>query len=505
MVQEVTGSNPVPSLFAYEGHSMEEESAKQTLPFVQPRVLKGFQDTLPEDAIVLNDVVGKVCKVLERFGFLPIDTPALEYLTVLLGTAGEETTKQIFRLKSPEHEDIALRFDLTVPFARFMAGHLEELKLPFRRYHVAPVWRADKPGTGRFREFTQLDFDAAGSPDMAVDAEVIRLVCDVMTEINVPEYQVLVNHRKIMDALLQASGIASDDERKHVLRVIDKLVKVGIDEVRKELGEGRVDESGDRIKGVGLDTRTIDFIVGFLNISANTRQEVLEGIQQVLPATAASKEATEQAKSLLNGLESLGVPEDPVSFAPSLARGLDYYTGPIFEVVLPGASQFGSVVAGGRYDGLVKRFLGIDIPATGGSIGISRFLSALKAIGAFASVKSLTQVLVTVMQPKYMSHYLSLSTELRAAGINTEVYFGGAGDTLSAQLAMANRRQIPIAVIMGEDEIGAGSVAVKDLRAGRRLRKDVSSREEYVAAGKAGQTTVSRDECVGKIREMLGT
>ena len=192
-----------------------------------------------------------------------------------------------------------------------------------------------------------------------------------------------------------------------------------------------------------------------------------------------------------------------MKFTPSLARGLEYYTGPVFETILPGAIQFGSVMAGGRYDGLVKRFLGIDIPATGGSIGISRFLSALKAIGAFTPVKSTTQVLITVMEQKYMSYYLSLSTELRRAGTNTEVYFGSPDDSLSTQLAMANRRQIPITIIMGEDEIRDGNVSIKCMRVGMELRKDMASREEYVASGKTGQITVSRGECVSKIKEIL--
>lgn len=470
---------------------------------VEPRVLKGFQDLLPEDAIARNVVIDKVRSVFGRFGFQPIETSALEYLAVLVGTAGEDTNRQIFRLKSPEHEDIGLRFDLTVPFARFVAQHLEEIKLPFRRYHVASVWRADKPDAGRFREFTQFDFDAAGSANMAVDAEIVRAMCDVMQALNVNDFIIVVNHRKIVDALLGSCGITGEEHRKHVLRVIDKMSKIGLDNVRKELGEGRMDESGDFIRGVGLGSQNIHLIERFLSVTEKSRRAVFDAIQQFLPKTPEAENAVAEVGDLLAALENLGVEESRVRFDPTLARGLDYYTGPVFETKLPAAPRFGSIMGGGRYDGLVKRFLGIDIPATGASIGIDRFLAALKEVGALSSVKTTTAVMVTVMEQRFLSHALSIATELRHAGINTEVYFGKPDDGLRMQLAHANRREIAIAVIIGEDELKTGSVAIKDLREGAEKRKGITDRAEYRALGKTGQVTIPRSDAVQTIRTML--
>jgi histidyl-tRNA synthetase len=470
---------------------------------VKPEVLKGFQDVLPDNAILRNMVIAKVRDVFARFGFLPIDTPALEYLAVLVGTGGEDTNKQIFRLKSPEHEDIGLRFDLTVPFARFTAQHLDDLKLPFRRQHVASVWRADDPGAGRFREFTQFDFDAFGSASMAVDAEIVRATCDVMAALNVSEYVLLVNHRKIVDALLKSCGVTGEEQHKHVLRVIDKLAKVGLDEVRKELGAGRVDKSGDSIKGAGLDGESIRLIERFLNLTGDSRRTILDGVRRILPKMPDADEAVTEVDDFLNGLDSLGVEEERVRFTPTLARGLDYYTGPVFETILPAAAKFGSIMGGGRYDALVKRFLGFGIPATGASIGIDRFLAALRDIKAVSAVPTTTTVMVAMIGQKVVCEALSMATELRQAGINTEVYFGQPDDGLRAQLALANRRGIPVAVIIGEDEVKGGVVAVKDLREGAEKRKGITDREEYRARGKSGQVTVPRAECVRTVREIL--
>ena len=470
---------------------------------VEPKLLKGFQDLLPEDAITFNRVVTKIRKVVERFGFVPIDTPALEYLATLVGTAGEDTNKQIFQFKSPEHEAIGLRFDLTVPFARFLAQYLDELKLPFRRYHLAPVWRADKPDVGRFRQFTQLDFDAAGSADMAVDAEITRLMCDVMAELGVTDYVVLTNHRKLVDALLEVCGIAHEEKRKHVLRVIDKLDKVGLAEVRKELADGRIDKSGDTIRGVGLEPQTIAIIEKFLAVAADTRQGVLEQIRQAIPDIGKNQEAFTEVEQYLEALESVGAAETHVKLTPTLMRGLDYYTGPVFEAKLLGAEKVGSIIGGGRYDGLVSRFLGENIPATGASIGISRFLTALKVSGALESVKTTTQILVTVMDRQSMAKYLAIATELRNAGLNTEVYLGNPKDKLRDQLALANKREIPIAIIAGEDEFQKQTISIKDLRAGQKARQDIGDRDRYVAAGKTGQMTVPRAELLSKVQELL--
>src|SRR5688572_14179615 len=265
------------------------ESPRRDL--VEPQTLKGFQDLLPPDMILRNQVVRKIQDVYERYGFLPIDTPVLEHLGTLVGVGGEEANKSMFRLDSPEEEPVAMRFDLTVPFARLIAQYADKLPLPFRRYHVGPVFRADKPGPGRFRQFTQLDIDAAGSASVAVDAEIVAAMCDAMRAVGLggqgaesspTRFQVRINNRRLVDALLKDAGITSRETAIHVLRVVDKLAKVGVDNVRKELGEGRVDESGDKIRGVRLPAGVIDKVLSFIALTGGTRLEVTDRVAATL-------------------------------------------------------------------------------------------------------------------------------------------------------------------------------------------------------------------------------
>jgi histidyl-tRNA synthetase len=491
--------------------------SEQKNGLVVPQTLKGFKDILPSEMIVRNTIIDKIKDVYEKYGFVPIDTPILEYLATLIGTGGEETNKQIFKLVSPENEPIAMRFDLTVPFARLVAQYPEELKMPFRRYHIGPVFRADKPGPGRFRQFTQFDIDAAGSDSMAVDAEIIAAMCDVMKEVGLNndmrdgalthEFQVKINNRKLVDALLEWCGITESAHRevqKHILRVIDKLQKVGIDEVRKELGPGRVDESGDPIKGVGLSSAVIDKILEFISITGDTRGEVINGIAEFLPNSDFSASAIQQMRDLAAALDSLGVAESDASFEPSLTRGLDYYTGPVFEASLINAAQFGSVMGGGRYDQLVNRFLNIELPATGVSIGIDRFMAALLWLGKVQPQPTTTKVLVLSMSGIPVTELLGIASQLRKSGIASEVYFGQQATSVRDQLSFANAKGIPIALILGEDELKSGQISVKDLKAGMQQRAGLSDRNQYLKAGRVGQVTVTRDKLVQVVKDMLG-
>lgn len=473
-------------------------------PLVQPQVLKGFQDYLPAQAIVRHHVIDAVRGVLERYGFAPIDTPALEYLATLVGTAGEETNKQIFRLKSPEHEDIGLRFDLTVPFARIVAQYGQDLKMPFRRYHYGSVWRADKPGPGRFRQFMQFDFDAAGSSSMAVDAEIVGILTEIMAALQVDAYVVQFNHRKVLDALLHAAGLDDEATQKHVMRVIDKLDKVGLRELEKELGEGRVDESGDPIRGVGLDAETIGTIVGFLALTGDTRRDVLNTLRDYLPANDVTESVLSEVAELLDGIDALNLPEDKVQFLPSLARGLDYYSGPVFETVLTEARNFGSIMGGGRYDGLVRRFLDQSLPATGASVGVDRLIAALESIGALKLEPTTTQALVVVFNDVPLPEYLRLAGQLRAAGINTEIYFGEYAGKVGRQLSFADERNIPVAVIMGGSELAGGTVQVKDMLEGKAKRAGIEEHEAYRSMGRVSQQEVPRDGLVEAVRALLG-
>jgi histidyl-tRNA synthetase len=498
-----------------------QDSPSPASDLVAPETLKGFQDLLPRDMIPRNAVVRKIQAVYEKYGFLPIDTPVLEYLSTLIGSGGEEANKSLFRLDSPEDNPIAMRFDLTVPFARLIAQYPDKLALPFRRYHIGPVFRVDKPGPGRFRQFTQFDIDAAGSSNIAVDGEILAAMTDAMKAVGFSNaeggdekrrFEIRVNNRKLVDAALLDADISSRQTAGHVLRVIDKLLKVGVENVRKELGEGRIDESGDKIRGVGLGAPVIDKVLAFTDTRGTSRRELLEQLRKKLSDSEASKTALLQMEQLTDALDSLGVGERDAVFDPSLARGLDYYTGPVFEAWLPGAPEFGSVMGGGRYDGLVKRFSNLSIPATGASIGVDRFLAAVSALGLTDAPSTTVKVLVVTMAGMPVAPLLAVAAELRRNDIPTQLFFppdvegpGVANKSgMKQQLSYANAAGIPVAIIVGENELKAGQVAIKDLQAGKEQRAGIENRADYKQAGKSGQVTVERSEMVRVVREILG-
>lgn len=472
---------------------------------VGPQTLKGFRDYLPADMAARDRVVERIKRVYERFGFVQIDTPILEHLDALLGAGGEETNKELFRLESPEEEAVAMRFDLTVPFARVLAQYRDQIKLPFRRYHIGPVFRADKPGPGRYRQFTQFDIDAAGSASVAVDAEIVATMCEAMRAVGLGtgEFRVRINNRKIVDALLYGCGVDSFDTHKHILRVIDKLRKVGIDNVRRELGPGRIDDSGDPIPGVELDTNTIDQLAKFISLPVSDRLATVESMRGALPVSELRDGALAEMTALAECLTGLGIPENDAVFDPTLARGLDYYTGPVFEAELPGAPECGSVMGGGRYDGLVERFMDATIPSTGASIGLDRFVEALTRCGKIDANITTTRAMVVSFPGTPEAELFRVATELRAAGVATEVYMGAENTGLGARMSYAGGRGIPVAVILGPDELANNTVAVKDLRMGKEKRKDITSNEEFRKAGRVAQRTVPRAELIATVLDVL--
>jgi len=478
-------------------------------PLVPAQTLKGYRDILPEEMIFQNQLIEEVRQVLERYGFVPLDTPCVEYLTTLIGTGGEETDKDIIRFKSREKEDVGLRFDLTVPFARLLAQYPEQLRLPFRRYQLAPVFRNDKPGEGRYRQFRQFDFDAAGSESIAVDAEIVAVMCDLLKAVglrNQPDsqqFQVKVNSRKVLELILTTANVHDNETQKRVLRVVDKLLKIGIENVRKELGQGRKDESGDEIRGVGLPEDTINRILRPIIAEGSSRAQVIDALAQSFPQNAQSEHVLGEMRELDRCLQAMDIAEYDAVFYPSLARGLDYYTGPIFEAYLVQAPEIGAVIGGGRYDQLVDRFLEKKIPATGASFGLDRFTAALKRLDTMESSATITQALILSMAGVPSSHLLKVATSLRRAGIQAEVYFGESGSRLSDQLSMANLRQIPVAVIIGPDEYQTNKASVKDLRAGLSSRAGIEDREAFRKAGKAGQISVDLDQLPATVKSML--
>ncbi|MGA2599474.1 MAG: histidine--tRNA ligase [Bryobacteraceae bacterium] len=472
---------------------------------IPAQTLKGYRDILPEEMIFQNALIEKVRGVLERYGFVPLDTPCVEYLTTLTGAGGEETEKEIIRFKSRENDDVGLRFDLTVPFARLLAQYPEQLRLPFRRYQIAPVFRNDKPGEGRYRQFRQFDFDAAGSESMAVDAEIVAVICEILKVAGVAagQFQVRVNNRKILELIMSSAGVADPETQRRVVRAIDKLQKIGERNVRLELGPGRVDDSGDPIRGVGLGDASIDKMVRLILVTAPTRSGIVDALAAELDPTPEAAQVLEEMRELDRCVAAQGLSEQDVIFFPSLARGLDYYTGPIFEAYLLEAPEIGAVMGGGRYDQLVDRFLEKKIPATGASFGLDRFTAALRRLEKISGSGTITQVLIASFPGVPSDHLLKVANILRSENIRTEVYFGETGARLSVQLSAANLKQIPVAVIIGPDEYQSEKVSVKDLRAGLSSREGIQDRQAFRKAGKSGQQTIALDDLIPTVKTIL--
>ncbi len=474
---------------------------------IKAQVLKGFQDFLPDEMIARTGMIERIRRVYERFGFVQVDTPLLEYLETLTGSAGLDVNKEIFTLDTPEGEPAALRFDLTVPFARLVGQYRDQIKLPFRRYHVGPVFRADKPGPGRYRQFTQIDIDIAGARSLAADAEVIAVLCEAMRAMGLrqedrPLFRLRISNRRLLDALLLGNGIVAGEKIKHTLRVVDKLYKVGLDNIRAELGEGRMDESGDPIPGVHLSESLIENIISFIGVKAPTRKGVVEALRDKLPDTTESAVALNEMTELAGFLDVLGISEREAEFDPSLTRGLDYYTGPVFEIEICDCKTIGSVGGGGRYNELCSRFLAQEIPATGASIGLERLLAALRELNLLSFPKSTVQVCIATVGKVAQVEVMKLATELRAAGFNTLTYLGGKKN-MAEQLSDADRYEIPVAVILGEDELQRGEISVKNLIVGKQVRNEIADHDAYLKAGRTTQVTVKRSEMAETIRTIL--
>ncbi len=479
---------------------------KMPRQYVEPRLLKGFQDRLPPKSYIRKEITEKIISIYEKYGFSFIETPAMELKEILLGPGGENINKEIFFLETPENEQACLRFDHTVPFARIIAQYPETIKIPFRRYTIGPVWRADKPGIGRYREFVQMDIDIAGTPNIAADAEIIAIMVEIMRILGFKHFHAQINNRKLIDALLIVNGINDIDVQKHVLRVIDKLQKVGIDNIQKELGEGRIDESGDPIKGVGLSKDIIEKIVSFISIAGQTRKDVLQSIKQLQGEHIEFQQAISTMEELDEYLTALDISDTEAIFSPSLTRGLDYYSGPVFEVTLKDAPQIGSVMGGGRYDGLVSRFTDKIIPCTGMSIGMDRLISAMEELSLIQTSKPLYDVQIARVGKVPITEALSLARELRNGGLRVNVYLGKkAKENLGEQLSHADHYNIPVAVILGEEELKRGEVCVKDLHYGEKAREHIKDREEYREAGTVSQVTISRDQVIKTIYSLLKT
>jgi len=467
---------------------------------VPAEVLKGFRDYPPQDEIVRQNLIDRMGEVFERYGFLPLQTPALEHLTTLLGADyGEENKQQIFNFTGPDEIDMGLRFDLTAPLARYVAGN-KQIQLPFRRYQVAPVWRVDKPGPGRYREFLQFDIDIVGTNLVAADAEIIAVMADTMANLDVENFEVRYSSRKVLNGLAEWAGI-DPETAPDVFRVLDKLEKQGREAVILELGPGRTDKSGDKIDGLSLPQKQIAAIERFLDIGEAGSSEQIGMALELLRGVAVAEEGLQDLQDIESHLENMGIDNTKAKVDLTIVRGLGYYTGAVFETFLTDIPEFGSVFSGGRYDDLVGRFSGQPAPGSGASIGVDRLLAALDELRLLNREKSCADVIVTTMDKGRFNDYFKIATELREAGFTVEVFLGN-NRRIPKQLQYADRLDIPVAVICGSDEFEAYKVTVKDLRAGREQSKEVEDRDEWLKAEDI-QETIPRDKLINHVKRLL--
>ncbi|MDP2010425.1 MAG: histidine--tRNA ligase [Phenylobacterium sp.] len=478
----------------------------------EARAPRGFNDRRARDLTAERQILTKVSEVYERYGFEAFDTGALEYADALgkFLPDADRPNEGVFALQDDDEQWMALRYDLTAPLARFVAQNWETLPKPFRRYAFGTVWRNEKPGPGRFREFTQCDADTVGSSRPEADAEIIAMAADGLSAAGLPAgaYVIKINNRKLLNGLLATAGVTTEGQKLAVLRAVDKLDRLGPEGVRLLLGEGRKDESGAFTKGAGLNAAAAEAVLAFTAAGMDGRSETLDRIANVIGGSPEGDEGLEELSRIDKALIGMGVAPDRAMFDPSIVRGLEYYTGPVFEAELLLATKdengapvrFGSVGGGGRYDDLVARFTGERTPATGFSFGVSRLASALRAAGRDLGGQARGPVVVIAFSADDMAAYYGVVGELRAAGIAAEVYLGSSG--MRPQMKYADRRMSPAAIMLGGDEIAAGTVTIKDLDLGRELSAGVTENAEW-REQRPGQQTLPRAELVPALRRIL--
>jgi histidyl-tRNA synthetase len=464
---------------------------------IRPQVLKGFRDYPPQEQIAREKMISQVKEAVEMMGFLPLQTPSLEIAETLLGKEpSKEQLSELFGFEGPDEVSMALRYEFTVSMARYVASN-PEIGLPFRRYQYGNVWRVDKPGPGRFREFMQFDIDIVGTTNLLADAEIIATMTKVFDKLGIENYKVRFSSRKIMNGLIRFAGVP-DELAMDVMRVVDKLEKQGQKAVIEELGEGRVDKSGDRIRGLNLNTRQIAEIAKFLDMAQGSSDDILAEAEKLLGNIDESRQGISDLRLIQNYLSLMNIELSKTPIDLTIVRGLGYYTGPVFETVLTDLPEFGSVFAGGRYDNLVSRFIGQQIPGVGASIGVDRLLAALLELKAVKIESSVSKVLVTVMDKEKLPQYLEMLNEIREAGIPAEIYVGDSKN-ITKQIKYADKVGIPFAVIAGSDEFANNQVTIKNLKAGRKKAIQTSEREEWLKAEEI-QETIARGEMVGWLK-----
>ncbi|WP_114964795.1 histidine--tRNA ligase [Alkalilacustris brevis] len=479
---------------------------------------KGFRDYFGAEVTERKAMLDAIAAVYHRYGFDPLETSAVETVEALGKYLPDvdRPNEGVFAWQEEDDGDwLALRYDLTAPLARVAAQYRNDLPSPYRRYAMGPVWRNEKPGPGRYRQFYQCDADTVGAASVAADAEICAMLADVLEEVGIPrgDYIVRVNNRKVLNGVMEVAGILDPadpekfaHERGIVLRAIDKLDRLGEDGVRALLGEGRKDESGDFTKGAGLGAEQAEVVMGFMAARRDSSAETVARLRELVRGSTLGTEGVAELEDIASLLAAQGYGPDRIVIDPSVVRGLGYYTGPVYEAELTfeiydekgRPRQFGSVAGGGRYDDLVKRFTGQAVPATGASVGVDRLLAALREKGRIGGAEA-GPVVVTVMDRARMAEYQAMVGELRQAGIRAEVYLGNPKN-FGNQLKYADKRNAPVAIIQGEDEAARGVVQIKDLVLGAKIAAE-ATHEEWKA--QPAQTEVPRAEMVAAVQRIL--
>ncbi len=475
---------------------------------------KGFRDYLGAEVRSRASMLARICEVYHAHGFDPLETSAVETVEALgkFLPDVDRPNEGVFAWQDEDETWLALRYDLTAPLARVFAQHRAALPLPYRAYQVGPVWRNEKPGPGRFRQFIQCDADTVGSSSVAADAEMCAMLGEALEAAGIArgDYAVRINNRKVLNGVMEAAGVLdpADPERDAsrrgiVMRAIDKLDRLGEDGVRALLGAGRRDESGDFTAGAGLGDEQAEVILAFMAARGGDGAATCARLRELVGGSRVGLDGVQELEAIADLMAARGAGG---VIDPSVVRGLGYYTGPVFEAELTfevvgedgRPRQFGSVAGGGRYDGLVRRFTGEAVPATGVSIGVDRLLAALGEKGRLAAVEP-GPVVVTVMDRDQLAGYQAMAAELRSAGIRAEVFLGGGG--MARQLKYADQRGSAVAVIEGGDERARGVVQLKDLALGARLAAEIATHEAWRA--QPAQVEVPRAELVAAVRAML--
>lgn len=502
----------------------------------RPKALppKGFRDYFGGEVAERNAMLAQITEVYHRYGFDALESSAVETVEALGSFLPdvERPNAGVFAWQDEDDAWMALRYDLTAPLARVYAQFRNDLPTPYRRYAMGPVWRNEKPGPGRYRQFYQCDADTVGAASVAADAEICAMLSDTLENVGIPrgDYIVRVNNRKVLNGILsklsekflaeagikipQVSAASKESMdagfekfTDDVLRTLDKFDKIGEQGVKELLGEGRKDQSGAFIPGLGFSERIVAPVIAYLRARSQCNSDTLDSLAEIVKGSPDGEAGVAELREIVSLLDAQGYGEDRIVVDPTVVRGLGYYTGPVYEAELTfeilddkgRKRQFGSVAGGGRYNDLVKRFTGQEVPATGVSIGVDRLLAALREKGRI-STQAKGPVVVTVMDRDRMGDYQEMVAELRNAGIRAEVYLGNPKN-FGNQLKYADKRESPVAVIEGGDEKAAGVVQIKDLALGARLSAEIETTEEWKT--EPAQMEIKRSDLVAEVRKMI--